>query len=270
MPTYAIGDIQGCREQLERLLETINFDPSEDRLWLAGDLINRGPDSLGTLRLLYGIREQLNIVLGNHDLHMLAAAQFPPFASSKDTFTDILESEDRESLLNWLTQQPLLQENADYLMTHAGILPEWSVEDARVFAKEAEAAYQSDGADNYYRAMYGNLPEYWDAALTGVDRLRFITNVFTRMRYRTVDGALKMHYKATIADAPDDLIPWYENSAIDWQGKTLLIGHWAALQTQQPRKDLICLDTGCVWGNKLSAFCLETKQWYQVDGVQQN
>lgn len=269
MPTYAIGDIQGCREQLEHLLETINFDPSEDRLWLAGDLINRGPDSLGTLRLLHGIREQLNIVLGNHDLHMLAAAQFAEFASSKDTFTDILASDDREVLVQWLTQQPLLQETEGYIMTHAGILPQWSLEQARGLAKEAEAAYQSEEADDYYRAMYGNLPEYWDSSLRGPDRLRFITNVFTRMRYRDTDGALKMHYKATIAEAPEGLQPWYENDAIDWQGKTLLIGHWAALQSRHPREDLICLDTGCVWGNKLSAYCLETQRWYQVDGFQQ-
>ena len=269
LPTYAIGDIQGCREQLERLLETIRFDPAEDQLWLAGDLVNRGPDSLGTLRLLYGIRDQLKIVLGNHDLHMLAAASYPQFASNKDTFTDILDSSDREQLLSWLTTQPLLQESDNYLMTHAGVLPEWSLEQTRRYAEEAESAYQSAAANDYYRGMYGNLPEYWDEDLTGVDRLRFITNVFTRMRYCEADGALKMHYKATIAEAPEGLLPWYDNDRIDWQGKTLLIGHWAALQTRQPRDNLICLDTGCVWGGKLSAYCLETEQWHQVTGVPQ-
>lgn len=267
MPTYAIGDIQGCRKQFESLLEKIKFDPVSDRLWIAGDMVNRGPDSLGTLRLLYSLREYINVVLGNHDLHMLAAAYNQGFGGSKDTFKQVIEADDSDALLNWLRMQPLLQESDDFVMCHAGIHPRWTLPQARELAKQAEQGYQADDPSAYYDGMYGNLPEFWDDDLQGADRLRFITNVFTRMRFCDEHGALKMEYKATVEDAPNNLRPWFEQELSDWHGKTLLIGHWAALQTVQPLPDLICLDTGCVWGRQLSALCLETRQWFQVPGL---
>ncbi len=267
MPTYAIGDIQGCREQFESLLTKIRFDPAADRLWIAGDMVNRGPDSLGTLRLLYSIRESIRVVLGNHDLHLLATAYRPGISGAKDTFHEVLNAEDSEQLLDWVRMQPLLQESKDYVMCHAGIHPGWDLTLARALADEVVAAYQADEPQDYFRAMYGNEPELWDSGLSGLERLRFITNVFTRMRYCDVTGALKMYYKATVADAPDGLMPWYEQPLSDWENKTLLIGHWAALQRLQPKANLICLDTGCVWGRELSAYCLETGQWHQVPGL---
>ena len=267
MPTYAIGDIQGCREQFESLLDKIQFDPASDRLWIAGDMVNRGPDSLGTLRLLYSLRDQISVVLGNHDLHMLAAAHYSGYRGSKDTFQDVIEAHDAEQLLNWVRKQPLLQEADDFVMCHAGIHPSWSLPLARALAEEAQRAYQADDPGDYYQGMYGNLPEFWDDELHGSERLRFITNVFTRMRFCDQAGALKMEYKATIEGAPDNLSPWFLQDLSDWQGKTLLIGHWAALQSVQPLPNLICLDTGCVWGRQLSALCLETGDWHQVSGL---
>ena len=268
MTTYAIGDLQGCRDQLELLLDKIRFEPGTDRLWLAGDLVNRGPDSLGTLRLLYEIKDHIDIVLGNHDLHMLAAARCESLGHNKDTFQDVIRSQEASVLFEWLEAQPLLIENNDYVMSHAGLYPFWTLAQARVYAQEVKATLQSDRRDEFYRAMYGNEPEHWSEQLKGMVRLRFITNAFTRMRFINKSNGLNMTYKSIIEEAPDGLTPWYEHGHQDWQNKTLLIGHWAALQNRQPQPDLICLDSGCVWGRHLSAYALETKQWYEVPGWQ--
>lgn len=274
MTTYAIGDLQGCREQFEQLLEQINFDPAQDRLWLSGDMVNRGPDSLGTLRLMYSLKDQISMVLGNHDLHMLASASNSQLGNRKDTFTDVLEADDSEKLLSWLQNQPLLHESNEYIMVHAGIHPSWSLEQARRYAAEVETVLRSDMAAGYFQAMYGNMPDQWSEQLQGMDRLRCITNSLTRMRYCYLDGRLDMLYKKPIASAPDNLIPWFsltteQSSQQRWEGKTLLIGHWASLQILQPKQNIICLDTGCCYGNKLSAYALKEKAWYQVPGLKQ-
>jgi bis(5'-nucleosyl)-tetraphosphatase (symmetrical) len=266
LTTYAIGDLQGCRDQLEQLLDRIGFDPASDRLWLAGDLVNRGPDSLGTLELLYGIREHIEIVLGNHDLHMLACARRPEIGRNKDTLWQVIESSQANTLLDWLEGQSLLIENDNFVMCHAGLYPFWSLSQARQYAVEVEAVLQSEQRLDFYRAMYGNEPEHWSESLTGMERLRFITNAFTRMRFVNKSNGLNMTYKGTIDAAPDGLTPWYQFGTKQWQGKTLLIGHWAALQRPHPLPELICLDSGCIWGGELSAYALETGEWYTVPG----
>lgn len=266
MTTFAIGDLQGCREQFEALLDKIQFNPDKDKLWFTGDLVNRGPDSLGTLRLLYSLRDQVVTVLGNHDLHMLAVARCPELANRKDTFNDVLNAPDAETLLSWLESQPLLHENDNYVITHAGIYPFWTLNEARQLVREIEGVLATENKYTYYRSMYGNEPEKWDEGLQGQDRLRFITNCFTRMRFFDENHNLKMDYKATIQAAPDDYIPWYKLCQDLWEDKTLLIGHWAALLSREPRDNLKCLDTGCIWGNTLSAYALDDKVWYQVPG----
>lgn len=268
MTTYAIGDLQGCRPQLEQLLDEIAFDPTQDQLWFAGDLVNRGPDSLGTLRLLYSLRDNVRLVLGNHDLHMLAAACCRELGNRKDTFYDIIDAEDGPKLLSWLKKQPLLIENDDFLLVHAGLYPDWSLAQTRRLAAEVESVLQSDRSADFYQAMYGNEPSVWSEDLRGMARLRFITNVFSRMRFCDQQMALQMHYKGDLQSAPSDLIPWYQMGQPDLEGKTLLIGHWAALQKPHPVPWLVCLDSGCVWGHQLSAYALETRRWFHVSGYQ--
>lgn len=270
MAIYAIGDVQGCREQLEHLLEEIRFDPANDTLWFSGDIINRGPDSLGTMQLIYSLRDSIKMVLGNHDLHLLALYFSDKKPTSKDTIVDILESPDVTQYINWLLQQPLLLESDDYMLCHAGIYPMWSLAEARAYAGEVESVLTSDRAIDYFSNMYGNLPAHWSEDLQAMDRYRFITNAFTRMRYCQHDGGLDMVSKNPLAEAPEELVPWFtmlpDNDA-HWSGKTLLIGHWASLMMQQPHNKVICLDSGCVWGNTLSAFELTEKRWIQVPGI---
>ena len=270
MAIYAIGDVQGCREQLESLLDKVNFDPAEDFLWFAGDIVNRGPESLATLQLIYSLRNRVELVLGNHDLHLLAVYHSNREPTTKDTLTEILEHPDAALYLDWLIKQPLLVENEQYVMCHAGIYPGWSITAARVYAREVEKVLSSDMAGEYFSNMYGNDPEHWDAALTGMDRYRFITNAFTRMRYCKADGGLDMVCKKPPSEAPADLQPWFQNLPMEielWSGKTLLIGHWASLMNQHPHSQLLCLDSGCVWGKTLSAFELTEKRWFQVPGL---
>jgi len=267
---YAIGDVQGCSEQLKKLLDLVNFDPAEDYLWFAGDIVNRGPESLATLQLIYSLRHRVRLVLGNHDLHLLALYHSTRVATPKDTITDILQSPDAEMLLGWLIQQPLLHENDDFVLCHAGIYPGWRLAKARDYAREVEAVITSNIANDYFAAMYGNLPDQWADDLQGMERYRFITNAFTRMRYCDVFGGLDMLCKVPPREAPTELVPWFktipqEHSA--WENKTVLIGHWGSLMNLMPRADLYCLDSGCVYGRTLSAFELTEKRWYQVPGL---
>lgn len=266
MSTYAIGDVQGCREQLESLLELIRFDPLKDKLWFAGDLVNRGPDSLGTLRLVHSIKESVIVVLGNHDLHLLAVNYDRARANSKDTFLPLLEAADAKSLLDWLRFCPLVHAEGDYLLVHAGVHPLWNRQAMLHYAAEVEAILRSNQHQAFFQRMYGNQPDQWSADLQGQDRLRFITNVMTRMRYCYADNALDMLCKGAISEAASGLIPWFNaNNRIEHEGY-ILHGHWASLMDKEPKAGIISLDTGCVWGNKLSAWCLEEQHWYSVAG----
>ena len=262
MATWAIGDLQGCYEDFRCLLDKIQFKPDRDQLWLSGDLVNRGPASLETLRHCYSLRDNLISVLGNHDLHMLAVLEGSTEFKRKDTFSDVVKASDRDRLCEWLLACPLLHEDERRVMTHAGIYPLWNLEQARRHAREVEAVLQNDSQRRlFFKHMYGNEPSRWDDNLSGPERWRTITNFFTRMRLLDDQGHIDLIHKESLTVKPDHLHAWYE-----WPGrvsieKQILFGHWAALEGQTPDTSIIALDTGCVWGNKLSAYCLETGDW---------
>lgn len=260
MTTWAIGDVQGCLDPLERLLAKLGFDETRDELWLVGDLVNRGPDSLGVLRRLYGMRQACRVVLGNHDLHLLAVAAGAEPMKRKDTFGDVLAAPDAGTLLDWLRHQPLLHydESRATVMTHAGIPPDWSLADARRLAGEVEDVLRTGDAPAYLRAMYGNDPDRWDESLTGLDRLRVITNHLTRMRFLDERGALDLVSKEGTGTAPPGFRPWFEmphRRAVDVR---IVFGHWAALEGRCDTDNVEALDAGCVWGRELVALDLDT------------
>lgn len=266
MATYAIGDIQGCFASLQTLLQHIHFDPLTDRLWFTGDLVNRGPQSLAVLRFIKQLGPTHSLVLGNHDLTLLAIAYGVRERHARDTFEDILTAPDRDELLQWLQQQPLLHYDASLqtVMTHAGIAPCWTLEEAIRYAKEVEHILKSDQASNYLHAMYGNQPDLWHEQLSGMDRLRCITNYFTRMRFCTAEGRLNLTYKGTIAEKPADLYPWFDLPHRQPISEKILFGHWAALNGKTNQARIFALDTGCVWGNCLTALRLEDEQLFRV------
>jgi bis(5'-nucleosyl)-tetraphosphatase (symmetrical) len=274
MPTYAIGDIQGCKNELESLLELINFDSANDKLWFAGDLVNRGPDSLGALRLIYSLKDSVIAVLGNHDLHMLAVYEREKESSAvfrrnpKDNFYPILEAPDAEDLLDWLRFRPLVHVEDQYLLVHAGVYPFWDRNQVTEYAAEVEEVLRSDQYKEFLLQMYGNQPDQWTTSLEGNDRLRFITNSLTRMRYCNPNNSLDMLCKGPVSETSDNLIPWFKIKGRTNHLGYILHGHWASLLEKEPAEGIISLDTGCVWGNQLSAWCLEEKRWYSVPGYQ--
>lgn len=266
MSTYAIGDIQGCFESLQQLLDKIQFSASRDQLWLLGDLINRGPDSLGTLRFAKSLGDSAVVVLGNHDLHLLAVATGARKANKKDTLDEILEAKDREELLHWLRQQKLLHycKKLKTVAVHAGIPPIWSLKFARKLATEVESTLQSKHYTSFLRSMYGNTPDIWHDKLKGYDRLRLITNYFTRMRFCSTKGQLELSTKTGPDQAPKGFAPWFSHTNPSMENTRIVFGHWASLMGQTENKQAIGLDTGCVWGNKLTALCLESGESFSV------
>ena len=210
MATYAIGDIQGCYHAFQALLQRIQFDSNSDQLWLVGDLINRGNGSLEVLRWCYQHRDNIQTVLGNHDLHAIVVAHGIRKSNRSDTLQPILDAPDADVLLTWLRHQPLMVSNDDYAMVHAGLLPQWDVNQALAYAKEVETALQSDTYGDFLLNMYGNTPNVWQDDLTGYDRLRVITNVMTRMRVCTADGALDFSFKGELVDVPKGFTPWFD------------------------------------------------------------
>jgi bis(5'-nucleosyl)-tetraphosphatase (symmetrical) len=263
MSTYAIGDIQGCLEPLKQLLNLIEFDPAKDHLLLAGDLVARGPDSLGTLRFLHDIRDNLHIVLGNHDLHILAVrAGSAKLKPREADLLPLLDAEDGNCLLDWLQQQKLLIEVPEFrvVMTHAGIPPQWSLEKARALAAEVEKVLHGDQPKSLYANMYGNQPDYWQDDLENGDRLRLITNYFTRMRFIDKDGRLELGCKGTADNAPPGFMPWFAHPDRQITDHTLLFGHWAALNGVTHVDGIEALDTGCVWGHALTALRLDDRK----------
>lgn len=263
MATYAIGDIQGCYYAFQALLDKLDFDLASDRLWLVGDIINRGSGSLEVLRWCFQHRENLTTVLGNHDLHAMAVAHGIRKAHRSDTLQTLLAAPDSKILLTWLRHQPLMVANHDYVMVHAGMLPQWSVKQALSYAKEVEAALQGDAHIDFLANMYGNTPDQWHADLEGYDRLRVITNAMTRMRVCAPSGTLDFDFKGELADVPQDLLPWFDVPDRTPSHQAIIFGHWSALGLQQ-RDNIYALDTGCLWGGKLTAMCLETKVISQV------
>ncbi len=263
MATYAIGDIQGCDYAFQALLKRLNFNAKTDTLWLVGDIVNRGAGSLAVLRWCYQHRDSIRMVLGNHDLHAITVAHGIRKLNRSDTLQPIFDAEDGDTLLTWLRHQPLMIANDDYAMVHAGLLPQWTIDEALSYAKEVEAALQRDDYVTFLTNMYGNTPNRWHEDLTGYERLRVITNVMTRMRVCAPDGTLDFDFKGELLDVPDGLVPWFDLPIQSARKEMIVFGHWSALGLQQ-REHVYALDTGCLWGGKLTAVCLETKQIIQV------
>ena len=258
MATYAIGDVQGCFEPLTALLDKINFDKNKDRLWFTGDLVNRGPDSLGVLRFVRELGEAAITVLGNHDLHLLAIACGGAKIKRRDTLDDILAAADRDDLLHWLRKRPLLHHDSElgFTMVHAGLVPQWSVEESQQRAQEVETVLQSARHVDFYAHMYGNDPACWRPGLEGWDRLRFIANVFSRIRYCNDEGKLDLAEKRAPAEVALPQRPWFEIEGRESVGETILFGHWSTLGFVKS-DNVVCLDSGCLWGGCLTAIQLD-------------
>lgn len=266
LPTYAIGDVQGCYDELRRLTDKLRFDPATDKLWFTGDLVNRGPHSLKVLRWVRDLGLRAITVLGNHDLH-LVSAMMSGKVRRKDTFQDVLKAPDRADLLAWLRRQPLLHVADGYAMVHAGLPPQWSLSMARRYCAEASAVIATRAGDNFLKhEMYGDEPRRWSARLAGHDRLRFVINACTRLRMCTEDGSLETRYKGKPLTARG-LAPWFKAKGRKSAGTTILFGHWSLLgRVAWPRAHVYGLDTGCVWGGRLTALCLDDRRIYSVPG----
>lgn len=266
MATYAVGDVQGCFDELQRLLEVLRFDPAADQLWLTGDLVNRGPASLEVLRFVRGLGDRAVTVLGNHDLH-LVAAHLRGESRRQDTFHDVLGAPDRDELMAWLRSRPLLHAQDGWLMVHAGLPPQWSAAQAATIAGEVSALIAQPGSDEFFlRHMYGDLPDRWSPELEGWQRLRFVINCCTRLRVCTADGRVDLAYSGAPARAPAGLLPWFAVPARASAGTPVLFGHWSSLgQVHWPGHEAYGLDTGCVWGRQLTALRLEDRRVFAVD-----
>lgn len=253
MATWAIGDIQGCFSALEKLLREIQFDIKKDVLWFTGDLVNRGPQSLETLRFVKNLGKNQRTVLGNHDLHLLAMAHGAHAGWEDDTLTPVLTAPDRDDLIDWLLHQPLLHHNAvlGFTMAHAGLASSWDLKMAMALAKEVETVLQSEKRTEFFHHMYGNEPASWSPELQGWERIRCITNYFTRMRFCHADGSLELK------EEKGDLFPWFRVPNRVNTNMKIIFGHWAALAGVTDTPNVFALDTGCVWGFCLTAMRLE-------------
>jgi bis(5'-nucleosyl)-tetraphosphatase (symmetrical) len=255
---YAIGDVQGCDAELEALLRSLRFSPDRDRLWFVGDLVNRGPASLDVLRRIRDLGDAATVTLGNHDLHLLAVAFGCSRLKSDDTLTPILKAPDRDGLLEWLRGRPLLAEDhaLNLCLVHGGLSPQWDMPTARACARELEEALRGQ-PEKLFKHMYGDKPDRWDDALAGAERLRYIVNCFTRLRYVDEQGRLELHAKGSPRKGQRaSLIPWFEAPGARWRGTRIVFGHWSTLGYFQ-NADVISLDTGCVWGGSLTALRLD-------------
>lgn len=256
MALYLIGDVQGCDDALERLLQHIDFSPSRDKLYMLGDMVNRGPQNLQVLRRLMEFGSSAQCVLGNHDLHLLAVSLGARKSNDSDTIQDVLNAPERDALLHWLRHQHMALHIGNVLLVHAGVLPQWTAEKTMALAGEVESLLRSDALGDFIAHMYGGMPNQWDDALTGHDRIRIIVNAFTRMRYCNAQGAMDFSYKKSPENAPVGQIPWFDLPNRLTQQTVVAFGHWSTLQLA-PRADVVCLDDGCLWGGCLSALRLE-------------
>ena len=249
---YLVGDLQGCCKPLERLLQTIDFSPSRDQLYVLGDLVNRGPDSLGVLQRLRSLEGAATCLLGNHDLHLLAVAHGVRKPHRSDTLDPILNAADREDWLDWLRQQNLAVHAHGWLMVHAGVVPQWDAAQTVALAGEVEAMLRSPDVGAFLTTMYGNEPARWDERLQGVDRWRCVVNSLTRLRFCAADGTMEFATKEGAGGAPEGYMPWFEVPGRRTQGTPVAFGHWSTLGLIN-RDDLLALDTGCIWGGHLTA-----------------
>lgn len=257
MAVYAVGDVQGCFDELQGLLKNLSFK-ADDTLWFTGDLVNRGPKSLETLRFVKGLGARAVTVLGNHDLHLLAVAQGCERYRRGDSFEDVLNAPDRDELLNWLRARPLLHhdEALGFTLIHAGLPPQWDLHKARACAQEVEAALRGAHYAEFLREMYGNGPRVWSETLSGWDRLRFITNCLTRLRYCDAHGTLALEEKGAPGAQPEGYLPWFEAPGRLNARLNIVFGHWSTLGAY-PATKVFPLDGGCVWGGDLLALRLD-------------
>ncbi|KFI22902.1 symmetrical bis(5'-nucleosyl)-tetraphosphatase [Nitrosococcus oceani] len=270
MAIYAIGDIQGCYDELQQLLKEIHFDEQADQLWLAGDLVNRGPKSLEVIRFVHGLGKRAITVLGNHDLHLLAVAAGLQPLHSKDTLAAILSAPDREELITWLRHLPLLYRNSKLGITliHAGLPPQWDIATAESCAKELEAVLQGPNWRDFLAHMYGDKPVQWRDDLKGWERLRTISNCLTRLRYCDAKGRFSLKFKESPGtQTKGGLMPWFKVPHRASHGERIVFGHWATLEVGPYEGPVFALDGGCVWGGQLVALRLdkEEPQWFFVD-----
>lgn len=261
MAVFAIGDVHGCANSLDQLLELISFEPARDQLWFCGDLVNRGPDSLAMLRRVRDLGSQARVVLGNHDLALLAVAEGYVKPRRKDTFDEVLRASDCDELLNWLRHQPLVQHDADLglTMVHAGLPPQWDLPTTLDCASEVESVLRSSRYREFLAVMYGNKPSRWNKNLSGDDRLRFITNALTRIRFCTLKGELSFSEKGPPGSQAKGLHPWYAVPDRRSAGLPIIAGHWAALGCHN-EAGVYALDSGCAWGGRLTALRLDGTQ----------
>jgi bis(5'-nucleosyl)-tetraphosphatase (symmetrical) len=256
MAIYAIGDVQGCYDEVTHLLDTLNIDPATDEVWFVGDLVNRGPGSLEVLRLVRSLGNAATVTLGNHDLHLLAAAETG--RQPDDSLAPVLAAPDADELLDWLRDQPLTHYRPDLntLMVHAGIPHEWTPELAVELGREVEAVLQGSGRKAFFMQMYGEQPDRWSPELQGMERLRCITNGLTRIRFCRDDGRMDFTEKGSPGEQPAGLVPWFDLPGRATESVRVVIGHWSTLGLVQ-RDNLLALDTGCVWGRQLTAARLD-------------
>lgn len=259
MSVFAVGDVQGCFDALQALLEKINFDPTRDKLWFTGDLVNRGRRSADVLRFVMDFEHNAVSVLGNHDLHLLAVAAGNARLGQHDTLSDILEAEDRQQLLDWLRRRPLLHHDATlgFTLIHAGLLPQWDLTQATALAGEVEAVLRGPDYGKFFDHMYGNWPDIWDEAISGWDRLRLIVNAFTRLRYCDRSGRMDLAPMGAPGSQPDHLMPWFQVPARRTRDLNIIFGHWSTLGVWRG-DGVIGLDAGCLWGGSLTAARLDS------------
>lgn len=266
MAVYAIGDIQGCFDELQSLLRLIHFNPQHDRLWFAGDLVNRGPKSLETLRFIKDLGNRAASVLGNHDLHLIAAAHGYPISGDDHTLDAILNAPDRDELINWLRRQPLLHhdDTLGYTMIHAGLPPQWDLTLARQCAQEVETCLRGDRITDFIEHMYGNKPRQWSDDLSGWKRLRFTVNCLTRLRFCDDQGRLKLKYKGPPGSQPPEYRPWFELPDRKSRHMNIVFGHWSTLGKRNDA-GIFPLDTACLWGGEMTALRIDTApQWFSL------
>ena len=263
MAVYAVGDIQGCFSALQRLIDNIGFNPSKDTLWFVGDLVNRGRESLAVVRWVKALGSSAVVVLGNHDLHLLATGEGARPLGNGDTFQDVLAAPDREELLRWLRHQRLLYREDHIVLVHAGLLPQWTADEAEALAREVEQVLRGSDYKMLLQGMYGSSPRQWSSDLTGMARYRLIINALTRLRFCTLDGEMDFKENGPPETAPQGFFPWYAVPNRRSREAVIVSGHWAALGLRVA-DNLLALDSGCVWGGSLTAVRLEDRKVFQV------
>jgi bis(5'-nucleosyl)-tetraphosphatase (symmetrical) len=263
MATYAIGDVQGCDDALQRLVEQIRFNPASDRLWFVGDLVNRGPDSLKVLRYIKNLGASAVVVLGNHDLFLLAIAEGIATSRQEDTLQAILAAPDRDELLAWVRRQPLLYREDPFVLVHAGILPQWSIDEAEKLAHEVETGLRGPFYKAVLRALYPSKHLQWSSDLTGPTRLATIIKVLTRLRACSAEGLMESSYSGPPDHIPAGFLPWFRIENLERRDTTIICGHWASLGLYC-KDNVLAIDSGCVWGRQLTAMRLEDREVFQV------